>query len=86
MAATNPTRATFQEVQTAHSSLLRLLFLTLVHRFPEPQAALDQLVDQAKAHLDTGQYDPRTIAGAKRYLDHFRGLMRPTPDSVLTRQ
>jgi hypothetical protein len=74
--------ASFQEVLTAHSSLLRALFLALVHQFEDDQAALDQFVGEAKRHLDTGQYDPKTIAGAKRYLDHFRRTMSPTPEGI----
>ena len=74
--------ASFQEVLTAHSSLLRVLFLSLVRQFEDDQAGLDVFIGEAKNHLDTGQYDPRTIAGAKRYLDHFRGTMAPTPEGL----
>jgi hypothetical protein len=79
---TRTTAANFQEVLTAHSSLLRVLFLALVHQFEDDQAALDQFVGEAQRYLDTGQYDPKTVAGAKRYLDHFRRTMTPTPEGI----
>jgi hypothetical protein len=79
MQTPKPTTASAQAVLTAHSSLLRVLLLSLVSQFPDHQAALDAIVSEAKNHLDTGQYDPRAVPGAKRYLDHFRSTMTPTP-------
>jgi len=79
----SPAWASSEEVLTAHSALLRVLLLTLVRQFQDPQAALNLFVNEAKNHLDTGQYDPRSVAGAKRYLDHFRSTMAHTPATPL---
>jgi hypothetical protein len=80
-----PATATSQEVLTAHSSLLRVLFLTLVHQFEDHDAALDMMVGEAKKHLDTPQYDPRAVAGPKKYLDQFRSTMAETPEGLRSR-
>ena len=69
-----PAKASVQEVLTAHSSLLRVLFLSLVHQFEDHQIALDQIIGHAKEHLATvntihalsvGQKGISTISAAR---------------------